>query len=130
MRRTLDSDKRSIHSRFTPLVQSSRDKGDPQKQIRLKTRKHSGDKVFVCRARVLQPCRNDKQGKKKCLCGRHKIQVLPLFGFKSNSGKSAICLRKIMSHTETRLDALEELLISDAFRKINTDALSEDPPVF
>lgn len=35
VRRTLDSDKRSIQSRFTPLVQSRRDKGDPQKQIRL-----------------------------------------------------------------------------------------------
>lgn len=43
VRRTRDSDKRSIQ---TELHSTSADKRDPQKQIRLKTRNHSEDKVL------------------------------------------------------------------------------------
>lgn len=67
VRRTLDSDKRSIQPSFNPLVQSRRDKRNPQKQIRLLRPETTAETksqavVFVCRAGVLQPYRNDKGG--------------------------------------------------------------------
>lgn len=67
VRRTLDSDKRSIQPSFNPLVQSRRDKRNPQKQIRLLRPETTAETksqavVFVCRAGVLQPCRNDWGG--------------------------------------------------------------------
>lgn len=69
VRRTLDADKRSIQPSFNPLVQSRRDKRNPQKQIRLLRPKTTAETksqaaVFVCRAGVLQPCRNDKVGER------------------------------------------------------------------
>lgn len=115
VRRTLDSDKRSIQPSFNPLVQSRRDKRNPQKQIRLLRPKTTAETksqaaVFVCRAGVLQPCRNDKVGGKG-IYWRHKIQVLPLLWFKSNPGKRPLnLLRKITCHRETsHLGALKDL---------------------
>ncbi len=118
VRRTLDSDKRSIQSRFTPLVQSCRDKGDPQKQIRLLRPGTTVETKSSCAGQgSFNHAEMTSEKKKKCICGSHKIQVLPLLWFKSNSGKSSICLRKITCHTETRLGALEGLEISDTFRR-------------
>lgn len=106
VRRTPDSDKRSIQPSFTPLAQSRRDKRKPQKQIRLKTRNHRGNKVSGGSLRVQgrgPPTMQKRQGGgRKAVYRRHKIQVLPLLWFKSDPGKRPLdLLRKVtQSHRD------------------------------